>query len=156
MIIEELGLPNRAYLALKRSGVNTVEELVSKSESELLRIRNIGKESVEQINSALEKHGLRLRKNMEGFTPTPNYWHRCSEMFPPVGVNVLCLVVSDCIVEGRQTVGWYICEGRYTKSDTWAIYGLHNEEFFAVVWGWANIPAKKQLMNIALASTYGG
>jgi len=61
MLIEELELGVRSYNCLKREGVETVGDLISKTEAELLNIPNFGKKSIEEVRERLEERGLRLR-----------------------------------------------------------------------------------------------
>ena len=61
--IEELNLSVRSYNCLKREGVNTVGELVTKSEPELVEIRNFGQKSIEEVKAKLEELGLSLRED---------------------------------------------------------------------------------------------
>lgn len=64
MNIEELDLSVRSYNCLKRAGVNTVEDLVCKSEDEMMKVRNLGKKSLEEVLQKLESMGLNL-KNLD-------------------------------------------------------------------------------------------
>jgi DNA-directed RNA polymerase subunit alpha len=59
--IEELELGVRSYNCLKRVGIETIGELVSKSESELAAIPNFGRKSIEEVKETLATHGLGLR-----------------------------------------------------------------------------------------------
>ncbi len=59
--IEELELGVRSYNCLKRVGIETIGDLVMKSESELATIPNFGKKSIEEVKETLATHGLRLR-----------------------------------------------------------------------------------------------
>jgi DNA-directed RNA polymerase subunit alpha len=61
MLIEELELGVRSYNCLKREGVETVGDLVTKSEAELLNIPNFGKKSIEEVRERLAERGLKLR-----------------------------------------------------------------------------------------------
>ena len=61
MPIEELDLSVRAYNCLKRAGINTVEELIKKTEEDMMKIRNFGKKSLEEVKSKLDEFGLALR-----------------------------------------------------------------------------------------------
>ena len=61
ILIEELELGVRSYNCLKRAGVQTVGDLVQKSESELNAIPNIGRKSIEEVKETLEARGLSLR-----------------------------------------------------------------------------------------------
>ena len=59
--IEELDLSVRSYNCLKRAGINTVEELIKKTEEDMMKVRNLGKKSLEEVKSKLAEHGLTLR-----------------------------------------------------------------------------------------------
>lgn len=59
--IEELELGVRSYNCLKRVGIETIGDLVSKSENELAAIPNFGKKSIEEVKETLSAHGLTLR-----------------------------------------------------------------------------------------------
>jgi DNA-directed RNA polymerase subunit alpha len=59
--IEELELGVRSYNCLKRVGIETIGDLVSKTESELAAIPNFGKKSIEEVSETLQAHGLTLR-----------------------------------------------------------------------------------------------
>lgn len=58
--IEALGLTKRSYHCLKRARINTVEELTKRSRQDLLKIRNLGEISFNEIESKLESYGLKL------------------------------------------------------------------------------------------------
>ena len=64
MNIEELDLSVRSFNCLKRAGIHTVEDLVSKSEDEMMKVRNLGKKSLEEVLQKLESMGLKL-KNLD-------------------------------------------------------------------------------------------
>jgi len=59
--IEELELGVRSYNCLKRVGIETIGDLVSKTEAELAAIPNFGKKSIEEVKETLQAHGLNLR-----------------------------------------------------------------------------------------------
>lgn len=59
-IIEDLGLTNRSYNAMKNNDINSISELISMPRSKLLRLRGIGENSLFEISNALESHGLSL------------------------------------------------------------------------------------------------
>jgi DNA-directed RNA polymerase subunit alpha len=61
ILIEELELGVRSYNCLKRAGVQTVGDLVRKSESELNAIPNFGQKSIEEVIETLDSRGLALR-----------------------------------------------------------------------------------------------
>lgn len=63
MTIEELDLSVRSYNCLKRAGINTVEELTYKSEEDMMKVRNLGKKSLDEVEKKLDELGLSLRKN---------------------------------------------------------------------------------------------
>ncbi len=60
--IEELNLSVRSYNCLKREGINTVGDLVQKSEAELMDIRNFGQKSIDEVKQKLAELGLSLRQ----------------------------------------------------------------------------------------------
>lgn len=60
MTIEELDLSVRAFNCLKRAGVNTVQDLVNKSSEEMMKVRNLGKKSLEEVISKLRSLGFEL------------------------------------------------------------------------------------------------
>lgn len=61
MTIEELELSVRSYNCLKRAGINTVQELCSKTEEEMMKVRNLGRKSLEEVQEKLADLGLSLR-----------------------------------------------------------------------------------------------
>jgi DNA-directed RNA polymerase subunit alpha len=61
LTIEELNLSVRSYNCLKREGINTVGDLIQKSEAELLDIRNFGQKSIDEVKAKLDELGLELR-----------------------------------------------------------------------------------------------
>ncbi|MCL2619954.1 MAG: DNA-directed RNA polymerase subunit alpha [Defluviitaleaceae bacterium] len=61
MSIEEMDLSVRSYNCLKRAGINTVEDLVMKTEDEMIKVRNLGRKSLEEVLKRLEDFGLALR-----------------------------------------------------------------------------------------------
>lgn len=63
MTIEELDLSVRSYNCLKRAGINTVEELVQNSEDDMMKVRNLGTKSLEEVTKKLETFGLGLRQD---------------------------------------------------------------------------------------------
>ena len=65
MTIEELDLSVRSYNCLKRAGINTVEELTQKTEEDMMKVRNLGKKSLEEVQSKLAELGLNLKKSDE-------------------------------------------------------------------------------------------
>ena len=65
MTIEELDLSVRSYNCLKRAGINTVEELSNKSEEDMMKVRNLGKKSLEEVIQKLNELDLKLKPNEE-------------------------------------------------------------------------------------------
>lgn len=63
MNIEDLDLSVRSYNCLKRAGINTVEELVQRNEDEMMKVRNLGRKSLEEVQQKLAQLGLSLRAN---------------------------------------------------------------------------------------------
>lgn len=60
MTIEELDLSVRSFNCLKRANINTVEDLISKTEDEMMKVRNLGRKSLEEVIGKLEAMGLSL------------------------------------------------------------------------------------------------
>ena len=60
-----LDLSVRAFNCLKRAGVNTVNDLINKSPEEMMKVRNLGKKSLEEVISKLESLGFNLSKEEE-------------------------------------------------------------------------------------------
>ena len=65
MTIEELDLSVRSFNCLKRAGINTVEDLISKSEDDMMKVRNLGRKSLEEVVYKLNSLGFSLRKDDE-------------------------------------------------------------------------------------------
>ena len=65
MTIEDMDLSVRSYNCLKRAGIGTVEDLIKKSESDLAKVKNLGKRSLEEVAAKLESYGLSLRNDEE-------------------------------------------------------------------------------------------
>lgn len=63
MTIEELDLSVRSYNCLKRAGINTVQELTQKTEEEMMKVRNLGKKSLEEVQQKLAVLNLSLKQN---------------------------------------------------------------------------------------------
>ena len=63
MNIEDLDLSVRSYNCLKRAGINTVEELVQRDEDEMMKVRTLGRQSLEEVQQKLAQLGLTLRSN---------------------------------------------------------------------------------------------
>ena len=61
--IEELDLSVRSYNCLKRAGINTVDELIGKTEEEMMKVRNLGKKSLEEVQNKLAEMDLYLRSD---------------------------------------------------------------------------------------------
>ncbi|CAH0419081.1 MULTISPECIES: DNA-directed RNA polymerase subunit alpha [Periweissella] len=62
MTIEELDLSVRSYNCLKRAGINTVQELTDKSDADMMKVRNLGRKSLEEIQHKLQELSLGFRK----------------------------------------------------------------------------------------------
>ena len=61
--IEELDLSVRSYNCLKRAGINTVEELIKRDEEEMMKVRNLGRKSLEEVQQKLAALGLGLKQD---------------------------------------------------------------------------------------------
>jgi DNA-directed RNA polymerase subunit alpha len=67
--VEDLQLTVRSYNCLKREGIHTVGELISRSEQDLLDIRNFGAKSIDEVKAKLAEMGLSLKDSAPGFDP---------------------------------------------------------------------------------------
>ena len=65
MTIEELDLSVRSFNCLKRAGIDTVEDLVNKTTDDMIKVRNLGKKSLEEVIQKLESLGLSLKADEE-------------------------------------------------------------------------------------------
>ncbi len=65
MSIEELELSVRSFNCLKRASINTVEELTQKTEEDMMKVRNLGKKSLDEVKHKLEELGLGLKPSDE-------------------------------------------------------------------------------------------
>mgnify|MGYP003074575041 FL=1 len=65
MTIEELDLSVRSFNCLKRAGINTVEDLIGKSEEDMMKVRNLGRKSLEEVMYKLNSLGFSLQKEDE-------------------------------------------------------------------------------------------
>ena len=65
MSIEDLELSVRSFNCLKRAGISTVEDLTNKSESDMMKVRNLGKKSLDEVTNKLHALGLDFRKDDE-------------------------------------------------------------------------------------------
>ena len=66
MSIEELDLSVRSYNCLKRAGINTVDDLTSKTEEDMMKVRNLGRKSLEEVLNKMSELGLTLSPSEEG------------------------------------------------------------------------------------------
>ncbi len=65
MTIEELDLSVRSFNCLKRAGINTVEDLINKTEDDMMKVRNLGRKSLEEVVEKLNSLGFRLQADEE-------------------------------------------------------------------------------------------
>ncbi len=65
MTIEELDLSVRSFNCLKRAGINTVEDLINKTEDDMMKVRNLGRKSLEEVINKLASLGFALRADEE-------------------------------------------------------------------------------------------
>lgn len=65
MTIEELDLSVRSYNCLKRAGINSVQDLINKTGEEMMKVRNLGKKSLEEVQHKLDELNLQLRDSNE-------------------------------------------------------------------------------------------
>jgi DNA-directed RNA polymerase subunit alpha len=71
--IEALDLTVRSFNCLKREGIHTVGELISRSEADLMDIRNFGSKSIEEVKDKLRSLNLQLKDSPVGFVPPPSF-----------------------------------------------------------------------------------
>ena len=65
MTIEELDMSVRSFNCLKRAGIDTVEDLTNKTEEDMIKVRNLGKKSLEEVIQKLHSLGLDLKKEVD-------------------------------------------------------------------------------------------
>ena len=65
MTIEELDMSVRSFNCLKRAGIDTVEDLINRTEEDMMKVRNLGKKSLEEVIQKLNSLGLDLKKEEE-------------------------------------------------------------------------------------------
>lgn len=65
MSIEEMDLSVRSYNCLKRAGIHTIEDLTKKTEEDMLKVRNLGTKSLDEVILKLESYGLKLKEQEE-------------------------------------------------------------------------------------------
>ena len=63
MTIEDLDLSVRSFNCLKRAGINTVEDLTNKSEEDMMKVRNLGRKSLEEVIAKLQSFGFSLKSD---------------------------------------------------------------------------------------------
>ncbi len=63
LTIDELDLSVRSFNCLKRAGINTVEDLINKSEEDMMKVRNLGRKSLEEVIAKLDSFGFTLKKD---------------------------------------------------------------------------------------------
>ena len=63
MTIDELDLSVRSYNCLKRAGINTVDELIQRDEVDMMKVRNLGRKSLDEVRQRLASLGLSLNKS---------------------------------------------------------------------------------------------
>ncbi len=65
LTIDELDLSVRSFNCLKRAGINTVEDLINKSEEDMMKVRNLGRKSLEEVIAKLDSFGFTLKKESD-------------------------------------------------------------------------------------------
>ena len=65
MNIDDMDLSVRSYNCLKRAGINSVAELVQRNQEDMMKVRNLGRKSLEEVEQKLQDLGLSLRQNEE-------------------------------------------------------------------------------------------
>ena len=62
MSVDDLDLSVRSFNCLKRAGIDTVEDLINRTEEDMIKVKNLGKKSLEEVIAKLASLGLELRK----------------------------------------------------------------------------------------------
>ena len=65
MTIEELDMSVRSFNCLKRAGIDTVEDLTNRTEEDMIKVRNLGKKSLDEVIQKLRSLGLDLKREEE-------------------------------------------------------------------------------------------
>ena len=65
MTIEELDLSVRSFNCLKRAGIDKVEDLINRTEEDMIKVKNLGKKSLDEVINKLDSLGLKLKKEEE-------------------------------------------------------------------------------------------
>ena len=65
MSIDELELSVRSYNCLKRAGINTVQELINKTPEDMMKVRNLGRKSLEEVQAKIKELGLEFSSSEE-------------------------------------------------------------------------------------------
>ena len=65
MNIDDMDLSVRSYNCLKRAGIQTVEDLTRRTEDDMLKVRNLGRKSLDEVIAKLESYGLSLKNKDE-------------------------------------------------------------------------------------------
>lgn len=65
MTIEELDLSVRSFNCLKRAQINTVEDLINRTEEDMMKVRNLGRKSLDEVVAKLNSLGFDLRRDEE-------------------------------------------------------------------------------------------
>ena len=65
MTIDDLDLSVRSFNCLKRAGINSVADLTQKTEEDMMKVRNLGRKSLDEVKKKLEELGLSLRQENE-------------------------------------------------------------------------------------------
>ena len=65
MTIEDLDMSVRSFNCLKRAGIDTVEDLINRTEEDMIKVRNLGKKSLEEVIQKLHSLGLDLKHEEE-------------------------------------------------------------------------------------------
>ena len=112
MTIEELDLSVRSFNCLKRANINTVEDLISKTEDEMMKVRNLGRKSLEEVINKLAMMGLSLADEQNNYLALcANILTRRKQKCPELVSSVrLPISVWRCSVSRSPiswiTVGW--------------------------------------------------
>ena len=109
MTIEELDLSVRSFNCLKRANINTVEDLISKTEDEMMKVRNLGRKSLEEVINKLAMMGLHLageEKQLTCAAPRSKILTRRKQKCPELVSSVRLPISAWRCSVSRSPISW--------------------------------------------------
>jgi len=114
MLIDEMDLTVRSYNCLKRAGIDTVGELVSRTEDDMRKIRNFGAKSLEEIKEKISTMGLKFTSTMESSKASISAIGRHRFDIDGKGIRTL-IVFSGCPLRCKYCINPYTWDGTKTS-----------------------------------------